>query len=424
MAEIMSREYASCLDEKDKLSRYKEEFYLPDHLYYEANGLGPMSRRSEKTLKRVADEWKNQLVAGWFCGEIPWFYYPERIAAMEEGIVGAQERELIISGTTTTNIHSVLAAFYRPEGKRTKLLCDSQIFSSDRYAVEAQIRLKGLDPEEALVLAGGDGPILDEEDLIAHMTEETALAFFPSVVHSTGQLLDMERMAGEAERRGIPVGFDLSHSAGVVPHKLHEWGVDFAVWCNYKYLNGGLGCPATIFIHEKNFDLPVAMPGWHGYVKSRQFQKLPYFEAETGAGGWQHGSPLILNMAPLEGALDMVNEAGIGAIREKSLAMTGYFMELLDAMPSDCGISILTPREEARRGGHVTILHAAAPDITEFLDSGSRMTDKLRAAVKEKRDSGTAASSDDQVRIAFSPLFSSFEDVRQTAENLYGLLKN
>ena len=155
---------------KDKLSRYKEEFYLPDHLYYEANGLGPMSRRSEKTLKRVADEWKNQLVAGWFCGEIPWFYYPERIAAMEEGIVGAQERELIINGTTTTNIHSVLAAFYRPEGKRTKLLCDSQIFSSDRYAVEAQIRLKGLDPEEVLVLAGGDSPILDEEDLITHMT--------------------------------------------------------------------------------------------------------------------------------------------------------------------------------------------------------------------------------------------------------------
>ena len=423
MTDIMSREYASCLDEKDKLKKYKEEFYLPDYLYYEANGLGPMSRRSEETLKRVADEWKNQLVAGWFCGKIPWFYYPERIAAMEEGLVGAKERELIINGTTTTNIHSVLAAFYRPEGKRTKLLCDSQIFSSDRYAVEAQIRLKGKNPEEELVQVGGDSPILKEEELIANMTEETALVFLPSVVHSTGQLLDVERLTRAASERGIPIGFDLSHSAGVVPHKLHEWGVDFAVWCNYKYLNGGLGCPATIFIHEKNFDVPVAMPGWHGYVKSRQFQKLPFFEAETGAGGWQHGSPLILNMAPLEGALDMVNEAGIEAIREKSLAMTGYFMELLDALPDDCRIEILTPREEGRRGGHVTILHPASEEITEFLDSGSQITDKLKAAVREKRDSGQEAAADNQVRISFSPLFSSFEDVRQTAENLYDLLK-
>lgn len=423
MTDIMSREYASCLDEKDKLKKYKEEFYLPDYLYYEANGLGPMSRRSEETLKRVADEWKNQLVAGWFCGKIPWFYYPERIAAMEEGLVGAKERELIINGTTTTNIHSVLAAFYRPEGKRTKLLCDSQIFSSDRYAVEAQIRLKGKNPEEELVQVGGDSPILKEEELIANMTEETALAFLPSVVHSTGQLLDVERLTRAASERGIPIGFDLSHSAGVVPHKLHEWGVDFAVWCNYKYLNGGLGCPATIFIHEKNFDVPVAMPGWHGYVKSRQFQKLPFFEAETGAGGWQHGSPLILNMAPLEGALDMVNEAGIEAIREKSLAMTGYFMELLDALPDDCQVEILTPREEGRRGGHVTILHPASEEITEFLDSGSQITDKLKAAVREKRDSGQEAAADNQVRISFSPLFSSFEDVRQTAENLYDLLK-
>ena len=194
------------------------------------------------------------------------------------------------------------------------------------------------------------------------------------------------------------------------------------MWCNYKYLNGGLGCPATIFILEKNFDIPVAMPGWHGYEKSRQFQKLPYFEAETGAGGWQHGSPLILNMAPLEGALDMINEAGIDAIREKSLAMTGSVIELVDDMLARRGVSILTPREEARRGGHVTILHAASEEITEFLDSGSQLTDRLRAAVTERLESGIEASWYDQVRIAFSPLFGSFEDVRQTAENLYQLL--
>ena len=240
----------------------------------------------------------------------------------------------------------MLAAFYKPWGKRTKILCDSQIFSSDRYAVEAQIRLKGQDPDDDLILAGIGNPIISEDEIIDWMSEEVALIFLPSVVHSTGQLLDMERLAAEAAQRGIPIGFDLSHSAGVVPCKLHDWGVDFAVWCNYKYLNGGLGCPSTIFIHEKNFDVPVAMPGWHGYVKDLQFRKLPHFEAERGAGGWQHGSPLILNIAPLEGALDMVREAGIDAIRKKSLAMTGYFMELIDEKLAKLGVEILTPRED------------------------------------------------------------------------------
>ncbi len=419
----MNREYARRLDAKDPLSGYKEEFYLPEHLYYEANGLGPMSRRSEATLYRVAKEWKDQLVAGWFRGKIPWFYYPERVAAMEQELAGAREKELVIAGGTTTNIHSLVSAFYRPKGKRTKIICDCQIFCSDRYALEAQIRLKGYDPKKELVLAGGSGPLIDETLIIEAMDEDTALVFLPSVVHSTGQLLDVERLAGEAARRGIPIGFDLSHSIGVVPHSLHEWGVDFGVWCNYKYLSGGLGCPATIFVHEKNFHVSPAMPGWHGYVKEKQFCKLPYFEAETGAGGWQHGSPLILNMAPLEGSLDMVLEAGIDAIRQKSLAMTEYFMALVDDELSRYGVRILTPREAARRGGHVAILHPAAAEITEFLDGGSVLTEELRAAVKDKTSRRLEAAASDQVRIAFSPLFMSFEDVWQTKENLCGLLR-
>jgi len=419
----VNREYARKLDSRDPLAGYKEEFYLPEHLYYEANGLGPMSRRSEKTLKRVAEEWKTQLVAGWFCGRIPWFYYPERIAAMEQELAGAHERELVIAGGTTTNIHSLVSAFYKPRGKRTKILCDSQIFCSDRYALEAQIRLKGYDPEQELVFAGGGGPLIDEGLIIEAMDENTALIFLPSVVHSTGQLLDVERLAGEAVRRGITVGFDLSHSIGVVPHKLHDWGVDFGVWCNYKYLSGGLGCPATMFIHEKNFHIAPAMPGWHGYVKEKQFRKLPHFEAEEGAGGWQHGSPMILNIAPLEGSLELVLEAGIDAIRRKSLAMTAYFMTMVDEELSRYGVRIVTPREAERRGGHVTLLHAAAPEITEFLDGGSVLTDELRTAVKGRMKENAEPSAQDQVRIAFSPLFMSYEDVWQTADNLCSLFR-
>ena len=423
MEEKWTLDYAEKLDEKDVLSGYKEEFYLPEHLYYEANGLGPMSKRSEATMKRVASEWKDLLVAGWFAGEIPWFYYPERLAGMEQELVGAVDGEVIINGTTTTNIHCVLSAFYQPRGKRTKILCDSQIFSTDKYAVDAQVRLKGLDPEQEVILGGGDGLILDEKKIVEEMTSEVALVFLGSVIHTTGQLLDVEYLTEEAHKRGIQIGFDLSHSAGVVPHKLHEWGVDFAVWCNYKYLNGGLGCPASLFIHEAHFDMEPALPGWHGFRKAKQFQKLPRFEAETGAGGWQHGSPLILNMAPLEGALDMVREAGIERIRRKSLDMTGYLMDLIEERLVDLGTEIVTPREESRRGGHVTILHAASEEITEFLDNGSQLTEELREKIMKRRRAGEKPGKKNQVRIAFSPLFSSFADVWQTAENLYQLLK-
>lgn len=418
----MNRDYAKQMDKNDTLSKYKAEFYLPEHLYYEANGLGPMSRRSEETLKRVTEEWKNYLVAGWFCGKIPWFYYPERIAAMENGLAGAREKELVIAGGTTTNIHCLISAFYRPEGEKTKIICDHQIFCSDRYALEAQIRLKGYDPKKELVLSGGSAPLINEDLIIKEMDEKTALVFLPSVVHSTGQLLDIERLAAEAAKRGITIGFDLSHSMGVVPHRLHDWGADFGVWCNYKYLNGGLGCPATIFIHEKNFNLSPAMTGWHGYRKDKQFQKLPYFEAEAGAGGWQHGSPLILNIAPLEGALDMILEAGIDAVRKKSLAMTDYFISLVDERLSIYGVKLLTPREAHKRGGHVTILHTASDEISEFLDSGSVLTDRLKAAVRMKMQGNTKTSMENQIRISFSPLFMSYEDVWQTAENLCQLL--
>lgn len=419
----MTREYAVKLDRKDELAKYRQEFYLPPHIYYEANGLGPMSCRSRATLERVALEWKDMLVSGWFGGKIPWFYYPEEIAKRQQELVGAIDRELIINGTTTTNIHCLLASFYQPEGRRTKILCDRHIFSSDKYVVDAQIRLKGKDPEKERVLGGGDGLILDEEKLIEEMTPEVALVFLGAVIHSTGQLLDVEYLTQEAHRRGIKIGFDFSHSAGIVPHRLHEWNVDFGVWCNYKYLNGGLGCPATMFIHENNFDIFPSLPGWHGCKKSEQFKKLPDFEPEIGAGGWQQGSPLILNIAPLEGSLDMILEAGIGAIRKKSLEMTGYFMDLADEKLKPLGVEIVTPREGRRRGGHVMILHPAAQYITDFLDGGSQFTEEIQKAVQKKKKENEQSALNAQVRIAFSPLFSSFLDVWQTVDNLYHLLK-
>ncbi len=414
-------EYAQMLDKNDALKKYKDEFYLPNYLFYGANGLGPMSTYSEKTLSRVSQEWKTKLLSGWFSGEIPWFYYPERVGAMQADLVGAKEKELVLAQTTTTNLHSTLAAFYKPEKNKTKVVCDNQMFSSNKYVLDAQIKLKGYEPINEIVKVGANELIINEDDIITAMTDDVALIYLQTVIHSTGQLIDIEKIAKAANEKGITIGVDCSHSVGVIEHELHNWGVDFAVWTNYKYLNGGLGCPATIFIHEKNFDVMPALPGWHGYVKSKQFSKLEDFEAEVGAGGWQHGSPNIINMAPLEGSLKMINEIGIKAIREKSLKMTEYFINLVDENLKEFCVEVVSPREEKRRSAHIMLSHIAADVIEEFLDSGSNITDDLINKIKDRQKIKNPDKK--YVRIAFSPLFMSFEDVRKTLENIYELLK-
>jgi kynureninase len=267
-----------------------------------------------------------------------------------------------------------------------------------------------LDPAAHLVLVRSrDGRTIDEEDIVREMDASTALVFLPSVLYRSGQLLDMERLVREARRKDIPIGFDCSHSAGAVPHELSSWGVDFALWCSYKYLNGGPGATAFLYLNRRHFRREPALAGWFGSVKERQFDMSLDFEPAPRAGGWQISSPSILSAAPLLGSLAIHEEAGIGAVREKSLKMTRFLMdmteELLGAEPY--GFSVGTPREDRRRGGHVSLVHADGMRIAEAL--------RARGVVPDFRPP-------DMVRIAPVALYNTYSELWRLVAHLKDII--
>jgi kynureninase len=344
-----SEDFARSLDLKDPLAKFREKFCIPEGtIYVDGNSLGLLSRESENSVLRVLDEWRNLGIRGWLEGKRPWFYFAEELGALCARLVGAEPQEVVATGTTTVNIHSLVHTFYQPRGKKRKILADELDFPSDIYALKSVMRLRELEEQKDLVLTPSkDGRFLDEDKIVELMNEEVALVFLPSVLYRSGQLLDIPYLTGEAHRRGILIGFDCCHSVGVVPHHFDEWDIDFALWCSYKYLNGGPGSSAFLYVNKKHFDREPALAGWFGYVKDRQFDMALRFEHAKNAGGWQISSPSILSSAPLEGSLGLVLEAGIQAIREKSLKMTSYVMYLVDEILSEepYNFSIGTPRE-------------------------------------------------------------------------------
>ena len=224
-------------DARDPLARFRSRFYVrPGTTYLDGNSLGLASRDAEAAVLAALDAWKANGIDGWLAAERPWFELGEQLGALQADLVGASPSEVVVTGSTTVNLHALVATFYRPSGKRSKILADALNFPSDIYALASQLRLRGLDPAEHLVLAPSrDGLTLDEDDVIERMTDDVALVLLPIVLYRSGQLLDVERLTRAARERGIPIGWDGSHSVGVVPHRLHEWGADFAVWCSYKY---------------------------------------------------------------------------------------------------------------------------------------------------------------------------------------------
>lgn len=395
---VLGEDFALKMDREDPLAAFRERFYLQeDKIYMDGNSLGLMSKDAEESLNRVIDEWKTLGIDGWSRAEVPWFYFSKELAGLMAPLVGAEEDELTIHSSTTVNIHTTIATFYKPTPEKNKILMDSLTFPSDRYAIESQLKLKGFDPGEYLVVIDSEnGRTYEEKDIVARMTDDVALVFLPSVLYRSGQLLDMEYLTEEAHKRGILIGFDCCHSAGAVPHELSKWGVDFAVWCNYKYLNVGPGGPATIYINKKHFGLEPGMAGWHGYVQEKQFDLYNEFESACNAGGWQIGTPHMLSTAPLEGSLKIYREAGIHKLREKSLNLTGYMMYLVDEELSRFGFTIGNPREEQRRGGHVALEHEDAVRINAALKDLGVVPDFRRPNV---------------IRLAPVPLYTSYHDV-------------
>jgi len=408
-----SEEFAYTLDSKDSLARFRNRFYTPKHgIYVDGNSLGLLSNDSENSVLRILGEWKTLGIRGWLEAKHPWFYLAEELGAKCARLVGAKPQEVVATGTTTVNIHSLVNTFYNPKVEKKTILADKLTFPTDIYALRSIVRLRGLDPDDDLVLISGtDGRFLEEEKIIDQVDNTTALAFLPSVLYRSGQLLNIKYLTEQAHAKGIPIGFDCSHSAGVVPHQLDKWDVDFAVWCSYKYLNGGPGSTAFLYVNEEHFDREPALAGWFGYVKDRQFDLAVEFDHAKSAGGWQISSPAILSSAPLQGSLDIILEAGIESIRQKSLRITAYLMylvdELLSKKPYD--FSVGTPREAERRGGHVAVEHKEAMRISEAL--------RARGVICDFRPPNI-------IRIAPAPLYNTFHEVWQLVQHLKDIIQD
>ena len=367
-----SKEGAYALDREDPLSCFRKGFYLPPgKIYMDGNSLGLLSQDAEEVLLRLLDQWKGLGINGWLDAEPAWFDYAEELGRRQASLVGALPEEVVATSSTTVNLHTLVGTFYHPRGKKAKILADELNFPSDIYALESQIRLKGLNPRENLVLIKSrDGRFLEEEDIIEAMNDEVALVLLPSVLYRSGQLLNMEYLAQKAGERGILIGFDCSHSVGAVPHYFDRWGVDFAFWCNYKYMNNGPGGVASLYVNKKHFSESASLAGWWGYRKDKQFDMSLKFEKAEGAGGWQIGTPHLLSLAPLEGSLKIFQEAGINRVREKSLRLTSYLIFLLNERGLTVppyNFRIGTPLEEKRRGGHVAVEHGDAARINKAL---------------------------------------------------------
>ncbi|WP_096154972.1 MULTISPECIES: kynureninase [Bacillus] len=357
------------LDKKDVFSTYRNEFYINEGtIYLDGNSLGLMSKRAENSLLKLIESWKTLGIEGWTTGENPWFYFAENLGELSSNLVGAKKEEVIITGSTTSNLHQLLATFYKPNGKKTKILADELNFPSDIYAIQSILNLKGYDPAEHLVqVKSKDGRFIREEDIIAGMTDDIALIILPTVLYRSGQLFNMEKITAEAHKRGIVIGWDGCHSVGAIPHKFHEWKVDFAYWCNYKYLNGGPGSIGALFVHENHFGKTPGLTGWFGSDKNKQFDMEHTFTQANHAGAYQIGTPPILSMAPLLGSLQMYEEVGIDKVREKSLHQTKILMDLIEKELQDYEFTIGNPTDTLERGGHVSLEHEDAARICKAL---------------------------------------------------------
>lgn len=403
-------EYAKSLDEQDALGMYRNEFYIrPDVIYMDGNSLGLLSKRAEKSVLTLLDSWKQYGIDGWTQGEHPWFYFSETLSEMCAPLVGASKDEVIITGSTSANLHQLVASFYRPEGKRTKIIADELNFPSDLYAISSQLSLHRFNGDEHMKLVKSrDGYTLQEEDIINAMTNDVALIILPSVLYRSGQVLDIKMLTEAAHERNIMIGFDLCHSIGSVPHELDKWEVDFAFWCNYKHVNGGPGATGGLYVNRKHFGGKPGLAGWFGSDKEKQFDLSTQMIPATNAGAYQIGTPHIMSSAPLYGSLEMFAEVGIDAIREKSLKLTNYMMTLIEHELSEYNFVIANPRETEKRGGHIFLVHDEAARICRAL--------KVQQVIPDFR-------SPNGIRLAPVALYNSFEDVWKTVQILKLIMK-
>ena len=399
---------AAALDAADSLAPFRSEFFLPPgQIYLDGNSLGLLSRRAENALLRVIADWQTLGIAGWTDASPPWLTLTETAAEKLTPILGAAVDEICVTGQTTVNLHQLLATLFDPSHPtRRVLLGDTLNFPSDTYALASHLRLRGLDPATHLrLIPSRDGRTLRLDDLLeALAAPEVQLAVLPAVVFTSGQLLDLATLTRKARERGVVIGWDLSHSIGAVPHALDRDGPDFAFWSHYKWLNAGPGSVGGLFLHRRHFDRAPGLAGWWGVQADRRFTMAPQHEAATGSAALHIGTPHILSLAPLLGSLELIAEAGgVGALRAKSLALTDFLARRIDAELVPLGFSIVTPRGDLARGGHVALAHPEAWRICQAL--------KAAAVVPDFR-------APDLIRLAPSPLYTRFTECAEAIARL------
>jgi len=401
------------LDQVDPLARFRREFHLPPgQIYLDGNSLGLLSRRAEASLLRAIDQWRTLGISGWTEAMPPWLTLADIAAENLAPLLGAESDEVCVTGQTTTNLHQLLATLFDPSHPtRQAILGDALNFASDTYAIQSHLRLRGVDPAAHLRLVqSADGRTLRPTDIIAAFTPDVQLAVLPAVLFTSGQLLDVPLLTREAHTRGVLIGFDCSHSIGAVPHSLDRDDVDFAFWCNYKWLNAGPGGVGGLFLNRRHFGRAPGLAGWWGVRPDRRFAMSPQHEPAAGAASLHVGTPHILSLAPLLGSLELIAEAGgIAALRAKSLAQTGFLMERIDADLADFGVSIATPRDAAGRGGHVAIAHADAWRVCQALRAAGVIPDFRHP---------------DLIRLSPSPLYTSYADCAEAIARLKQILLN
>ncbi|WP_057763356.1 kynureninase [Cytobacillus praedii] len=406
-----SLHFAKQKDTEDPLRNFRERFINNQgQIYMDGNSLGLCSKDAKEALYHVIEMWEKHGIDIWSIEDSKYFLYQKVLGEKLAKLIHANNDEVTVMTNTTINIHQGISTFYRPTKERYKILVDDLNFPTDRYAVDSQVKLKGYTVEEAVkVISSQDGRFISEDLIIEGMTDDVALVLLPSVLYRSAQLLDMKRITEEAHKRGIIIGWDLCHSIGVVPHDFQDINPDFAVWCNYKYLSAGPGAIAGFYINKKHFEKEPGLAGWHGNKKETQFKLLNKFDHELSAHGWQTGTQPLFSMAPLEGVLNIFNEAGIKNIRLKSLDITAYLMYLADERLTKYGYAIGNPREDEKRGGHVCLEHEEAYRICQAL--------KDHQVIPDYRESNV-------IRLAPVALYISYEEVYRLVEILEDIVKN
>jgi len=407
-----SIEFAKSLDNADCLRKFRTEFIIltvggVEQIYFLGNSLGLQPKRTPLYIMQILDQWGHHGVEGFFRGEQPWLNYHDQLVQPLAKIVGALPQEIVVMNQLTVNLHLLLISFYQPSKKRNKIICESKAFPSDQYMLETHIKQRGLDPEDVLIqIKPREGEVLlCEDDIIAAMGQhknELALVLWGGVNYYTGQVFNMQKITETGHKAGAKVGFDLAHAAGNIRLQLHDWDVDFASWCSYKYLNSGPGAIAGAYINERyHTDKKLQrFAGWWGHKKEKRFLMKPGFDPIPSAEGWQLSTPSPVLYAAHKAALDIFEEAGLDDIFNKGQALSNYLFSVIADINNKLAgpaIKILTPGNENEKGCQVSMLVPG---------NGKYVFDTLTK-------NGVFADwrEPDVIRVAPAPLYNSFEDI-------------